>query len=79
MNFSLCLSHRDRVGDHKALCPPSLAAESGVTSSSSPWPGTPDGMGLHLLVMLSLSKKLKDRDPAETTGADFFGLHKPSV
>lgn len=79
MKFYLCLNHQDRVGDHKALCLPSHAAESAVTSRGSSWPGPSDGMGLHLPVMLSLNKRLKEGVPTETTGAEFSGLHKPSV
>lgn len=60
MIFYLCLSHWDRVGDHKALCPPSHAAESGVASRSGSWPGVSNNMNLYIPVMLSLSKKLKE-------------------
>lgn len=79
MNFYLCLSHRDRAGDHKAPRPPSHAAESGVASSSSSRPGTSHGTDLHLPAVLRLSKKLKEGDPAETTGADFSGQNRSSV
>jgi len=57
----------------------SHTAESGVVSSSSSWPGTSDGTGLHLSVLLSLSKKLNEGDSTETTEADFSGQHNPSV
>lgn len=69
-NEFLSLSHQDRVGDHKALCPPSHNAESGVSSWHRLY--TPPECWVS-------PKTLKEGDPSETTGGGSSSQHKPSV